>query len=168
MRFHHSSKISEELSKNIEDETDIDKVYNEESSEIVMNPVIYSEITDSNLAKGPFFKLNDLFLHFEQIPEEIRQKNVFKVRFYCLRIDPVDKREIVQAYCPETHECYSCKDLDKDGRAKTAGAKLETKLIYKMQMLVKDASSSMNKNFYRILLYTYDDKGSDFFNGMKP
>lgn len=90
------------------------------------------------------------------------------MRFYCLRIDPVDKREIVQAYCPETHDCYSCKDLDKDGRAKTHGSKVDTKLIFKMQMLVKDASSSMNKNFYRILLYTYQDKGSDFFNGMKP
>lgn len=65
LRFHQSSKISKELSLCIEDETDIDKVYNEESSEIVMNPVIYSEITDSNLAKGSFFKLNDLFLHFE-------------------------------------------------------------------------------------------------------
>ena len=65
LRFHQSSKVSKELSLSIEDETDIDKVYNEESSEIVMNPVIYSEITDSNLAKGPFFKLNDLFLHFE-------------------------------------------------------------------------------------------------------
>lgn len=169
LKFHPSSRISVELTKNIEDETDIDKVYNDESGEIVMNPVIYTEITDNSLTKSPLFKLNDLFLHFEQIPEEIRQRNLFKVRFYCLRIDPQDKREIVQAYCPETHECYSCKDLDKDGRAKTSGAKVETRLIYRMQMLVKDASSSMNKNFYRILLYTYDEsKGGNFFNGVPP
>lgn len=39
-----------------------------------------------------------------------------------------------------------------------------------MQMLVKDASSQMNKNFYRILLYSFDDRrGADFFqNVAKP
>lgn len=36
-------------------------------------------------------------------------------------------------------------------------------------MLVKDSSSQMNKNFYRILLYSFDEnKGSEFFSGMKP
>lgn len=60
-----------ELTKLIEDETDIDKV-NTDSSDIVMNPVIYTEITDPMLAKGQSFKLNDLFLHFEQIPADVR------------------------------------------------------------------------------------------------
>ena len=35
-------------------------------------------------------------------------------------------------------------------------------------MLVKDSTSQMNKNFYRILLYTYENKGSDFFGGIPP
>jgi hypothetical protein len=38
-----------------------------------------------------------------------------------------------------------------------------------VQFLVKDSSSQLNKNFYRILLYSFEDeKGADFFSGVKP
>mmetsp|Transcript_4467 Transcript_4467/g.7632 ORF Transcript_4467/g.7632 Transcript_4467/m.7632 type:complete len:93 (+) Transcript_4467:1220-1498(+) len=38
--------------------------------------------------------------------------------------------------------------------------------MYRMQLLVKDHSSQLNKNFYRILLYSYDKAyGQDFFKG---
>ena len=37
-----------------------------------------------------------------------------------------------------------------------------------MQMLVKDTASQLNKNFYRVLLYSFDrEYGQDFF-GIKP
>ena len=36
--------------------------------------------------------------------------------------------------------------------------------MYRMQLLVKDQTSQLNKNFYRILLYAYDKPyGQDFF-----
>lgn len=36
--------------------------------------------------------------------------------------------------------------------------------MYRMQLLVKDHASQVNKNFYRILLYSFDkDYGQDFF-----
>jgi hypothetical protein len=88
--------------------------------------------------------------------------------FYCLRIDPEDPKEIVQALCPKCKETYSCKDLDKEGRGKCKGCKVECKLVYRMQMLVKDSSSQLNKNFYRILLYSYEEgKGDTFFTGLE-
>ena len=37
-----------------------------------------------------------------------------------------------------------------------------------MQMLVKDTASQLNKNFYRVLLYSFEEGyGHDFF-GMEP
>ena len=37
-----------------------------------------------------------------------------------------------------------------------------------MQMLVKDTASQLNKNFYRVLLYSFEDGyGNDFF-GVEP
>jgi hypothetical protein len=55
-----------------------------------MSPVIYTEIkNDAFLSqKNPTFKLTDLFLHYDELPDEQLDKNLFKVRFYCLRIDP--------------------------------------------------------------------------------
>ena len=61
-----------------------------------MSPEIISDIVSSeNSQKMQFFKLNDLFLQFDKIPEDLRKKNLFKVRFYVLRTDPCDSREMV-------------------------------------------------------------------------
>lgn len=124
-----------------------------------MSPVIYTEITNpayslGSSAKNPTFKLSDLFLNYEQLSEDLKERNIFKVRFYCLRIDPQDTKEIVQAMCPSCKECYSCKDLGKEGIGRCKLCDVETKLVYKMQLLVKDASSQMNKNFYRLILFS--------------
>jgi len=69
--------------------------------------------------------------------------------------------------CPKCKECYSCKDLGKEGTGKCKACKVETKLVYKMQMLVKDSSSQMTKNFYRLILFSgMEDSECQFFNGM--
>jgi hypothetical protein len=52
LRFHPTSRIATELSKVIEDETDMDKILGDEASDIVMNAVVLTEITDSNLARS--------------------------------------------------------------------------------------------------------------------
>jgi hypothetical protein len=84
----------------IQDESETDKLLLDDASEVLMSPVIYTDITNpqynsTNSNKNPTFKLTDLFIHHEQLPEELRIRNIFKVRFYCLRIDPQDAREIV-------------------------------------------------------------------------
>lgn len=65
LRFHPLSKIASELSKQIEDETDLDKAFADEQGDIVMNAIILTEITDPTLAKTQTFKLTDLFLHYD-------------------------------------------------------------------------------------------------------
>lgn len=65
MRFHPSSRIATELTKEIEDETDMDKILGDEAGDIVMNAVVLTEITDSSLSRTQSFKLTDLFLHYD-------------------------------------------------------------------------------------------------------
>ena len=103
--------------------TDTDKMLLEDSSEVLMSPVQFTEITvrpdpnESQDEKKPF-RLQDLFLNFDSFPEEVRQRNTFKVSFCVYRVDPADTREIVVAACPKCHETISCKDLGPDGAAK--------------------------------------------------
>jgi len=60
----------------------------DDASEVIMSPVMFTEITDPEMVKSPLFKLDDLFLNYDDIPIETRKKNAFRVKFYALRIDP--------------------------------------------------------------------------------
>ena len=57
-------------------------------NEVIMSQVVFTHITDKDLLESPLFKLNDLFLNYDNIPLETKQKNRFRVRFYALRFDP--------------------------------------------------------------------------------
>jgi hypothetical protein len=48
MRICPYSKIHKELINTIEDETDTDKLLLDDSTEVLMSPVIYTEITNPN------------------------------------------------------------------------------------------------------------------------
>ena len=41
-------------------------------------------------------------------------------------------------------------------------------MIFCMQLLVKDPPSQINKNFYRVLLYSYEEGMGDKFFNMEP
>ena len=123
LKFLPAAKIVTHMQKEIQDMTDTDKMLLEDSSEVLMSPVQFTEITvrpdpnESQDEKKPF-RLQDLFLNFDSFPEEVRQRNTFKVSFCVYRVDPADTREIVVACCPKCHETISCKDLGPDGAAK--------------------------------------------------
>ena len=109
-----------------------------------------------------------MFLNFDSFPEEVRERNCFRVSFCVYRFDPADAREIVVAACPKCHDTMSCKDLGEDGAAQCQTCDVPTKLIYQMQMLVKDTASQLNKNFYRVLLYSFEQGYGDDFFGINP
>jgi hypothetical protein len=88
LRFTHKNSIVQEMKQKIEDETAADKMMLEDINEVIMSPVIYTEITNPEYEKNKLYKLDDLFLNYDDIPLEERKKNAFRVRFYCLRIDP--------------------------------------------------------------------------------
>ena len=84
-----------------------------------------------------------------------------------LRVDPKDARECVVAMCPKSKETFSCKELGEGARAKCSpcdGKPCDAQFIYKIQLLVKDSASQLNKNFYRVLLYSHEEGlGNTFF-----
>ena len=51
LRFNSNCRIAKELSKQIEDETDMDKILGDEAGDIVMSAVMLTEITDSTLLR---------------------------------------------------------------------------------------------------------------------
>ena len=126
------------MKQSIEDETSADKMMLDDAHEIIMSPILYTEITDKSMDKLPLFKLDDLFLNYDDIQEEQRKRNQFRVRFYCLRIDPQDPKEVVQAFDPDTMETFSCQDLEGEDEATCKSSGKKAKFMYRMQMLVKD------------------------------
>jgi hypothetical protein len=42
------------------------------------------------------------------------------------------------------------------------------KLVYQVQFFVKDDSTLDSKDCYRLLLYSFNGNGAEFFNGEKP
>jgi len=158
LRFTLKNSIVSEMRHAIKETTE-DQL-NDDESEVLMNPVDYTEFTNSDHYKLPLFKLDDLFLRYDEIPAEERERNLFRVRFYALRVDPGDAREIVQVMDPKTLKTSSCKDLGDSEKPKVKHGKF----IYKVQLMVKDQVSSLNQNFYRVLLYSHSDEyGKDFF-----
>jgi hypothetical protein len=73
--------------------------------------------------------------------------NTFRTTFYVARVEPSNLSEACQAY---------------DKKTKKFGGK-GGDLAHRMQFLAKDVSTQMNNNVYRILLYTHEGLGSNFF-----
>ena len=70
--------------------------------------------------------------------------------------------------CPKCKVTNSTKGLGANGKAKCKECKEECQLIFCMQLLVKDPPSQINKNFYRVLLYSYEEGMGDKFFNMEP
>lgn len=100
-----------------------------------MSPVIFTEIIDADKEDSPYrnmplFKLQDLFLEYENIPDEYKRQNAFKVRFTTYRFDPrEDIREVVQAMCPKCKVTKSCAHIE-GGHAKCTDCGVDCRLIY--------------------------------------
>lgn len=138
LKFMPQMRIVKDLQKYIQDQTDEDKMIFEDINEVIMSPVIFTEIIDidkedSPYINMPFFKLQDLFLDFDSIPEDLKKKNSFKVRFTTYRFDPKDDiREVTQAMCPKCKVTQSLKDLDVSSKAHCTDCNVDCKLIYQV------------------------------------
>ena len=106
----------------------------DDANEVLMSPVIFTQISDlEEYQQMPLFKLQDLFLDFETIPDDLKKKNAFKVRFTTYRYDPSeDIREVVQTMCPQCKVTGSCKDLDAEAKAKCTDCNVDCELIYQV------------------------------------
>ena len=89
LRFTATNAIVKQMKKEVEAETVADKMMLEDDKEIIMSPILMTEFHGREEAmRLPLYKLDDLFLNYDEIPLEERKRNVFRVRFYALRVDP--------------------------------------------------------------------------------
>ena len=84
------------------------------------------------------YKLNDLFLSYDQLRDDEKEKNLFYVRFYVLRVTPDDVRELVQAYCKLCKAFFSLKGQQEAPKYMCNHCQKPCDLGFKVQLLVKD------------------------------
>merc|ERR1712086_550756 len=101
-----------------------------------MTPIVLTEV-DKKHAGLATTQLHDLF----HSPDTTT--NTFRTCFYVTKVEPGNVSEMVKSYNKGT----------KSGD-----------LIYQVQFLVKDVSTQFNNNVYRVLLYTHEGLGSNFFS----
>ena len=75
----------------------------------------------------------------------------FRTCFYVTKVEPGSAADAVKVWDKKSKKTSSAK-----------GAK-GGDLIYQVQFLAKDVSTQFNTNVYRILLYTHEGLGSNFF-----
>jgi hypothetical protein len=141
MTFISSSKLASTVSSKVAIEKASEKKTLQ--SKLSMTPVVLTEI-DKKHASLPNTTLNDLF----HSPDSTT--GTFRTCFYVTKIEPSNHLEAVKVYDKKTKKAVSAKGGKGD-------------LIYQVQFLVKDVSTQFNNNVYRILLYTHEGLGANFF-----
>jgi hypothetical protein len=108
-----------------------------------LTPVILTEV-DKKHQNLPVTRLHDLF------HESDNSTNTFRTCFYVTKVEPGNLANACKSYNKSSKSTGSAKGASKD-------------LIYQVQFLVKDVSTQSNNNVYRVLLYTHEGLGANFF-----
>ena len=137
------------LAKEVRSKATDDKV--DKASVTGASATVLTEV-DKKYANLPFVSLQDLF-HNVETDKDLQAKDTFRTQFYVTRIESADVREWTKSFDKKTKKAASFK-----------GAKGNAGAIYQVQFLVKDVSTQFNNNTYRVLLYTHDGLGANFFN----
>ena len=116
-----------------------------------VNAIVLTEVEKKHSAL-PITSLQDLF-HNVETDKDLQSKDTFRTQFYVTKIESADVKEWTKSYDKKTKKSASFK-----------GSKTNTGAIYQVQLLVKDVSTQFNNNTYRVLLYTHDGLGANFFN----
>ena len=145
LTFPAGSKLAKEVRGKASDEK-VDKAAITGSSATVLTEV------DKKWAGLPVHSLQDLF-HNVETDKEIQSKDTFRTQFYVTRIESANVQEWTKALDKKSKKTSSFK-----------GQKGNANAIYQIQFLVKDVSTQFNNNTYRVLLYTHDGLGANFFN----
>lgn len=137
-----SSKLHSSLGRIQDDWSGEKAALNSTSPNVV---VTYSQVQakHSNL---PVVSLHDLFHNADNL-----HGNTFRTFFTVTRVDPADHHEAVKSYDRKTKKASS-----------TKGAK-GGDLVWNVQFLCKDASTAGSNNHYRILNYSHEGLGANFF-----
>jgi hypothetical protein len=145
LTFPAGSKLAKEIRGKAADEK-VDRAAITGSSATVLTEV------DKKWANLPVHSLQDLF-HNVESDKELQSKDTFRTQFYVTRIEAANVQEWTKSLDKKTKKSSSFK-----------GQKGNANAIYQVQFLVKDVSTQFNNNTYRVLLYTHDGLGANFFN----
>jgi hypothetical protein len=145
LTFPGAAKLAKEVRTKVADER-VDRATITGSSATVLTEV------DKKYAGLPVHSLQDLF-HNVETDKEIQSKDTFRTQFYVTRIEAANVQEWTKSLDKKTKKTASFK-----------GQKGNANAIYQVQFLVKDVSTQFNNNTYRVLLYTHDGLGANFFN----
>jgi hypothetical protein len=142
MTFIGSSKKASDVSSKVSDDRSNETKALKAS--VAMTPVVLTEVSSKH-ASLPVTSLHDLFHSAES------STNTFRTCFYVTKVEPGAAADACKVYDKKTKKASSAK-----------GAK-GGDMIYQVQFLAKDVSTQFNTNVYRILLYTHEGLGSNFF-----
>ena len=141
MTFISASKCGSSLSKITDDKTAEKAAL---KTKVSMTPVVLTEV-DKKHANLPVTSLHDLF-HSPDM-----SNNTFRTCFYVTKVEPGTAAD-------------ACKVWDKKSKkASSAKGAKGGDMIYQVQFLAKDVSTQFNNNAYRVLLYTHEGLGANFF-----
>ena len=146
MTFISSSKLAASLAKSVSDDRSQEKAALK--SDVSMSAVVLSEV-DKKHQNLPHTSLNDLFHHAEDA--EFANQSTFRTQFAVQRVEPADVSEFVKVYDKKSKKASSAKGA-KGGQ-----------LIWQVQLLVKDVSTQSSNNAYRVLVYSHEGLGENFF-----
>ena len=144
MTFIAASKIAATLSKVGNDMSNEKAALKSATS---MTPVVLTEVDKkhSGLAST---SLHDLF----HSPDN--STNTFRTCFYVTKVEPGSAADAVKCYDKKSKKSVSCKE--KKGACGDC--------IYQVQFMCKDVSTQFSNNCYRVLLYTHEGLGANFFS----
>lgn len=140
MTFVSTSKLAATISK-VQDDKGPEKLALKSATSML--PVVLTEVDKKHQGLANT-SLHDLF-------HSTSGATTFRTCFYVVKVEPTDLSEGVQAYDKKAKKTTSAKS-GKGGD-----------LVHRMQFLVKDVSTQFNNNVYRVLLYTHEGLGSNFF-----
>jgi hypothetical protein len=106
-------------------------------------PVVLTQV-DKKHASLPASSLYELF------HEPDMSTSTFRTCFYVTKVEPGKTEDAVKAYSKSSKKASNAKGAKGD-------------MIYQVQFLAKDSSTSGSANAYRILLYTHEGLGANFF-----
>ena len=140
MTFVSSSRLAINVAK-VQDDVAADKA---ELAKPVPSVAINLCDVDRKHANLPMTSLSELF-------SGKLSGDTFRTSFCVTRVEPSDIRDAVKVYDRKTKKVTSAK-----------GAKAG-ELVWNVQLSVKDASTLSNANQYRILNYSHEGLGANFF-----
>lgn len=141
MTFIDSSKLASTISTKVSNERNTEK--SNLKNKVSMTPVVLTEV-DKKHQNLPMTSIYDMF-HTQD------NSTTFRTCFYVTKVEPSNHLEAVKSYDKKSKKVSSAKG-SKGGD-----------YIYHLQLLVKDVSTQFNNNVYRILLYTHEGLGANFF-----